>query len=138
MMRSRVKIILTLCLTIAICAAFSLAYAATKAPEGDLLIHSKDVFKEFKQGPVKFPHVKHKAIKCEDCHHDFKDGKNVWKEGQEVKKCAACHKLEAEGKVAKLEKAYHDNCVNCHKKAKADNKPTGPIACTKCHEKKEK
>jgi cytochrome c553 len=138
MMRSRVKIILTLCLTIAICAAFSLAYAATKAPEGDLLIHSKDVFKEFKQGPVKFPHVKHKAIKCEDCHHDFKDGKNVWKEGQEVKKCAACHKLEAEGKVAKLEKAYHDNCVNCHKKFKADNKPTGPIACAKCHEKKEK
>lgn len=137
-MRSRVKIILTLCLTIAICAAFSLAYAATKAPEGDLLIHSKDVFKEFKQGPVKFPHVKHKAIKCEDCHHDFKDGKNVWKEGQEVKKCAACHKLEAEGKVAKLEKAYHDNCVNCHKKFKADNKPTGPIACAKCHEKKEK
>ncbi|MGD9818644.1 MAG: cytochrome c3 family protein [Desulfomonilaceae bacterium] len=138
MMHSRLKFFLTLALTVIICAAFTLAFAATKAPEGDLTIHSKDVFKEFKQGPVKFSHEKHKASKCEDCHHDYKDGKNVWKEGMEVKKCGACHKLEAEGKVVKLEKAYHDNCQNCHKKLKGENKPTGPVTCAKCHEKKAK
>ncbi len=137
-MHSKSRIFMTLVLTVAVCAAFSLSYAATKAPEGDIMIHSKDVFKEFKQGPVKFPHAKHKAVKCADCHHVIKDGKNVWKEGDEVQKCGACHKLEADGKVVKLEKAYHDNCVNCHKKVKGENKPTGPIACAKCHEKKEK
>ncbi len=113
-----------------------MAVAANKVPEGDISIHSGDVFKEFKQGPVIFPHAKHKALKCTQCHHEYKDGKNVWQEGQEVKKCSACHKLEADGKIVKLEKAYHDACQVCHKKLKSENKPTGPVTCAKCHQKK--
>ena len=113
-----------------------MAVAANKVPEGDISIHSGDVFKEFKQGPVLFPHAKHKALKCTDCHHEYKDGKNVWQEGQEVKKCSTCHKLEANGKIVKLEKAYHDACQVCHKKLKNENKPTGPVTCAKCHQKK--
>jgi hypothetical protein len=131
------RVFLALILGVAVFAAFTLAYAATKAPDKDISVHTGDVFKEFKQGPVKFSHEKHKETKCTDCHHDFKDGKNVWQEGQEVKKCGACHKLEAEGKVLKLEKAYHDKCQNCHKALKKENKKTGPTACNKCHEKKE-
>ena len=126
------------CLLVVLCFTAGIALAANKAPDADISIHSGDVFKEFKQGPVKFPHVKHKALKCTDCHHEYKDGKNVWQEGQEVKKCSACHKLEADGKIVKLEKAYHDSCQTCHKKLKNENKPTGPVTCAKCHEKKAK
>lgn len=131
------RVFLALFLGIAVLAAFTLAYAATKAPDKDISIHTADVFKEFKQGPVAFSHVKHKDAKCTDCHHEYKDGKNVWQEGQEVKKCGACHKLEEEGKVAKLEKAYHDQCQGCHKKLKKEQKQTGPTVCAKCHAKKE-
>ncbi|HMK35601.1 MAG TPA: cytochrome c3 family protein [Desulfomonilaceae bacterium] len=131
------RVFLALILGIAVLAAFTLAYAATKAPDKDVTIHSADVFKETKQSPVSFSHTKHKEAKCTDCHHEFKDGKNVWQEGQEVKKCSACHKLEAEGKVVKLEKAYHDKCVTCHKNLKKENKKTGPTACNKCHPKKD-
>ena len=47
-----------------------------------------------KKGPVKLHHKKHQTdykIACADCHHDYKDGKNVWKQGDPVKKCSACH-----------------------------------------------
>ncbi len=135
-MKQRGRVLVALIVGVAVLAAFTLAYAATKAPENDIVIESKDVFKEHKKTPVVFPHAKHKALKCTDCHHEYKDGKNVWKEGQEVKKCSACHKLKAEGKVEKLESAYHKKCVDCHKKLKKEKKPTGPTACTKCHPKK--
>lgn len=115
--------------------AFSLAYAANKAPDKEILIHSKEVFTEFKEAPVPFSHEKHKEFKCTDCHHEYKDGKNVWQEGQEVKKCWACHKAKAEEKVVDLKKAYHDLCQKCHKKLKEENKKTGPITCKKCHPK---
>jgi cytochrome c553 len=137
-MKNRGRIALALVLGVAILAAFSLANAATTAPDKDIVIHSSDVFTAPKQTPVTFSHAKHKDAKCTDCHHEYKDGKNVWKEGQEVKKCSACHKLKDEGKVVKLEKAYHNLCQNCHKALKKENKKTGPTACAKCHPKKEK
>jgi len=132
-MNRRVKIVIATVLAIAALAAFTLAYAATKMPDQDLVINSADVFKEKKKAPVTFSHTKHKALKCVDCHHEYKDGKNAWQEGQEVKKCGACHKMEAQDKIVKLEKAFHDQCMNCHKKFKAEKKNTGPTACAKCH-----
>ncbi|MBI5251608.1 MAG: cytochrome c3 family protein [Desulfomonile tiedjei] len=132
-MNRRGKVVIASVLAIAALAAFTLAHAATKMPEQDLVINTTDVFKEKKKAPVNFSHPKHKALKCIDCHHEYKDGKNVWQEGQEVKKCGACHKFEAQDKIVKLEKAYHDQCINCHKKFKAEKKTTGPTACAKCH-----
>ncbi|MFH1115947.1 MAG: cytochrome c3 family protein [Pseudomonadota bacterium] len=116
-------------------AAFTLSYAATKMPDKDITIDSK-VYETRKKTPVVFPHAKHKELKCIQCHHEYKDGKNVWQEGQEVKKCSACHKAKDEGKMVKLEKAYHTQCVNCHKALKKEKKKAGPTACTKCHPKK--
>lgn len=133
MNKGRVYIAVVLCILMA--GALTLAYAATKAPDKDITIHSTDVFKESKKGPVQFSHDKHKGAKCTDCHHEYKDGKNAWQEGQEVKKCSTCHKLEAQDKIVKLEKAYHDGCQGCHKKLKAEKKKTGPTSCTKCHPK---
>jgi hypothetical protein len=134
-MRNRGGMIGILVLCAALLAAFTIAYAANKMPEQDVTIFSTEVFKEPKKGPVMFPHVKHKALKCLDCHHEFKDGKNVWQEGQEVKKCQACHKTEADGKMVKLDKAFHDLCKKCHEKLKKEKKAGGPTACKKCHPK---
>jgi hypothetical protein len=132
------RALLALILGVAVLAAFTLAYAATKMPDKPITIDSKEVFTTKKQSPVVFDHAKHKEFKCDQCHHEHKDGKNVWKEGQEVKKCSACHKLEPQGeKMVKLEKAYHDQCVACHKKLKEEKKKTGPTPCAKCHPKKE-
>jgi hypothetical protein len=134
-MKQKGRLLTALILSVAVFAAFTLAYAATKAPDKDITIHSTDVFTAPKKTPVVFSHEKHKAATCTACHHEFKDGQNVWKEGEEVKKCSACHKLQAQDKVVKLELAYHDKCAGCHKKFKDEGKPTGPqkAQCAKCH-----
>jgi hypothetical protein len=100
-------------------------------------------YKKDKKRPVKLGHKKHSTdkkygpVKCVDCHHEYTDGKNVWKEGDPVKKCAECHdpkkNTKKDGaKVMKLQNAYHRNCKNCHKKEKK-----GPFKkCNECHVKK--
>jgi hypothetical protein len=135
-MMRRGRLMLALVVGIAVAAAFTLAYAKTEMPEKDITIESKDVFKTMKKGPVIFSHAKHKELQCTQCHHEYKEGKNVWKKGQEVKKCETCHKLETEGKKVKLQLAFHNTCVKCHKKLKAEKKKTGPTSCAKCHQKK--
>lgn len=137
-MKHQGRLILALVVGIAVASACTLAYAKTEAPEKEITIESKDVFKTPKKGPVTFSHPKHKEIECTQCHHEYKNSKNVWQKGQEVKKCEACHKLESDGKKVKLEKAYHDTCVECHKKLRKEKKKTGPTSCTKCHPKVEK
>ncbi len=101
-------------------------------------------YKKDKKGPVKLTHKKHHDAKghnvaCTECHHTYKDGKNIWKEGDPVKKCSECHNpLKKEGNVKKLQNAYHRNCKTCHKayiKEHPDSK--APYRkCTKCHQKK--
>jgi len=93
-----------------------------------------------KKGPVKLSHKKHVAeygAKCTDCHHIYKDGKNVLKEGDPIQKCSQCHSpVKKEGKVLKLNLAYHKNCKDCHKKAAEEGKDKAPFKkCNDCHEK---
>lgn len=135
-MKHKGRVILALVVGVACLAAFTLAYAASKMPDKEITIDSKVIEKK-KKTPVVFSHPKHKELKCTQCHHEYKDGQNVWKEGQEVKKCGTCHKEKAEGKIVKLESAFHNQCVKCHKDMKKDKKKTGPTACTKCHPKKD-
>jgi len=118
----------------------------------DAITMDSPVFEKHKKALVTFTHKKHNVgykIPCADCHHVYKDGKNVWKEGDEVKKCMACHSeakapkaKEGEPKLSKAEKikkyyysAIHENCVGCHKALKKEAKPTGPTACKECHPK---
>ena len=94
--------------------------------------------------PVKLSHTKHGTeykVQCKECHHVYKDGKNLWEEGQKVQKCSECHNVYKLGKDLKdatpeetklsLFKAYHDNCKGCHKK-----QSKGPFKCNECHAKK--
>ncbi|MDY6837341.1 MAG: cytochrome c3 family protein [Thermodesulfobacteriota bacterium] len=132
---------------------FAGVYATQQAPD-NIVLESK-VFTKHKKALVTLSHKKHNVdykAPCADCHHVYKEGKNVWKEGDEVKKCSAagCHDKakapkakEGEKKLTRPEKAaqgyyysaIHENCVGCHKDAKKAGK-TPPTACKDCHPKK--
>ncbi len=112
-----------------------------KGPE-KICIQNKG-YKKIKKGPVEFSHRKHQVdykIACTECHHNYENGKNVWKEGDPVKKCHQCHNpLKKQGKVLKLQIAYHKNCKGCHRELAKAHKKHGPYKkCSKCHAKKKK
>ena len=134
---------------------FALAYATQQAPD-NITMESK-VYTKHKKALVNLSHKKHNvdyAIPCTDCHHVYKDGKNVWKEGDAVQKCDAegCHckakapkAKEGEKKLSRKEKAsqgfhysaIHENCVGCHKDVKKKDKTKAvPTKCAECHPKK--
>ena len=117
------------------------ALTAADVPD-DILIENQG-YKKDRKGPVKLSHQKHSIdykIACTECHHEYEKGKNVWKEGQPVKKCGECHNpLKKEDKKYKLNMAYHKNCKNCHrdlmkKEMKGKNLPYRK--CNDCHQKK--
>ncbi|MBN1102327.1 MAG: cytochrome c3 family protein [Deltaproteobacteria bacterium] len=107
---------------------------AANVPD-EVMIDNK-VYKSDKKGPVKFSHKKHAVdykAKCSDCHHDYKDGKNVWKDTDPVKKCGDCHDAnEKKGNVDKLMNAFHKNCQGCHKELKGKEAPSKK--CNDCHQ----
>jgi hypothetical protein len=116
--------------------------ATTEAVSDEIIIQNKGYTKD-KKGGVKLTHKKHNIdykIACDECHHVYEDGKNVWKEGDKVDKCSACHNpKKKDGEVIKLQNAFHRNCKNCHKALLKEEKPTGPFKkCNDCHEKKKK
>jgi hypothetical protein len=124
-----------------------LLYAEQKTP--DEVSITSSLWKTPKYGPSNFTHKKHvddHKIGCQDCHHVYKDGKNVWKQGDNVQKCDACHTCVKTGKALKeatpeekklsLFNAYHDNCKGCHAKYNKENKTKkAPATCTACHKK---
>ncbi|MBW1666504.1 MAG: cytochrome c3 family protein [Deltaproteobacteria bacterium] len=127
----------TLLLAIFIFAAFVfLAVGALTALDvPDVIMIENHGYKVDRKGPVKFHHKKHSADygdACTECHHVYKDGKNVWKEGDPVKKCSSCHDPNKKvGKVLKLRDAYHRDCKGCHRKHKDKKAPYRK--CNNCH-----
>ncbi len=122
------------------------ALTATDVPD-TIKIASK-VYPKLTKPAVTLTHKKHSVdykIACTECHHDYKDGKNIWEEGKKVEKCEVCHKepKKPKGDKTKMKKAekikkyhysaIHANCRDCHKKLKKAKKPTGPVTCAKCH-----
>ncbi|MBW1799898.1 MAG: cytochrome c3 family protein [Deltaproteobacteria bacterium] len=102
-----------------------------------------DGYKRDKKGHVKLSHKKHSGdygSKCTDCHHEYNDGKNVWAEGNPVKKCSECHDplKKKNKKQYKLQNAYHKNCKNCHKTVNKAGKKAPYKKCNNCHQKKSK
>ena len=122
--------------------------AEQKVPE-EIIIKST-LWKDHTKSAVDFNHKKHQEdykIKCTECHHVYKDGKNVWKKGDEVKKCQECHneptikgekKLPEAQQKLNLKIAFHDNCLECHKELKKKDKAKYdkiPTTCIQCHPK---
>jgi len=126
----------------------SVSAAGSQAVPDEVTIESK-LWKAKTYGPAKLTHKKHvddHKVPCLDCHHVYKDGKNVWKEGDAVQKCDACHTCVKTGKALKdatpeeqklsLFNAFHDNCKGCHAKHnKEHNTKAAPVKCTECHAK---
>ena len=149
---------LVISVIIAMAVAFLCSMGFAKDAEKIMTLNST-VYKKHKKALVKFSHEAHAKdekygpVPCADCHHVYKDGKNVWKEGDEVQKCQECHKeakapkaKKGEPKMSKEEKilkyhysAIHANCVGCHKKvAKKDPGKKEIAKCTACHPKEKK
>lgn len=112
--------------------------ALTAADVADQIMIENKGYKSDKKGPVKLTHKKHSTeykVKCAECHHEYKDGKNVWKDKDPVKKCSACHDPEEKkGNADKLQNAYHKNCQGCHKEIKDKEAPFKK--CNDCHQDK--
>ena len=129
-------VLLVIC-GLAFLAIGTLQAASDVKPPKEVKIYS-DAFKDHKKGPVLLKHEEHAVnykIACTECHHVYKDGKNVWKEGDPVQKCSACHDPEQKkDNVDKLQNAFHKNCQGCHKELKGKEAPYKK--CNDCHEKK--
>ena len=126
---------------VALCGLIFLAVGALIAADiPEKIVISNEGYKSDKKGPVNFDHRKHSAdfgAKCTDCHHVYKNGKNVWKEGDPVQKCSACHNPEKkQGNADKLQNAFHKNCKDCHKEVDKAGKKAPYRKCNDCHEKK--
>jgi hypothetical protein len=114
----------------------------------DVITLQSTLWKTHTKSAVVFPHKKHSAeykIACTECHHVYKDGKNVWKEGDPVKKCEVCHTeptvvgemgLPPAKKKLNLKLAFHDDCLKCHRELKMKDRVKYakiPVTCTQCH-----
>jgi hypothetical protein len=120
--------------------AASLKAAESQEAPDEILIENK-IYKTDRKGPVRFSHLEHAegyVEACEACHHEYKDGQNVWQEGQPVKKCSACHDpLKRQGNARKLNIAFHKNCKGCHQKLAREGGTDAPYRqCTDCHAKR--
>jgi hypothetical protein len=99
------------------------------------------VYKTDRKGSVLFSHSEHAdgyVESCDGCHHEYKDGQNIWEEGQPVKKCFSCHDpSKRDGRIRKLNIAYHKNCKGCHRELAREGGTQAPYRqCTDCHEKR--
>ena len=107
----------------------------------DIMIENEG-YKPDRKGPVSFSHTNHAEdyeVSCMQCHHEYKDGENIWNEGDPVKKCVECHSpLANQGEAKKLSIAFHKNCKACHRNlAKEGISKDAPYKqCTNCHEKR--
>jgi len=115
------------------------ANQAQEMPEE--IIINNEVYKTDRKGPVTFSHSEHAegyVESCDGCHHEYKDGKNIWQEGQPVKKCFTCHDpSKSEGSNKKLNIAFHKNCKGCHRELAKEGPTQAPYRqCTDCHEKR--
>jgi hypothetical protein len=130
-------------------ALLGLSGAAEQEVPDEIVIKAK-LWKDHTKSPVTLSHKKHNEeykVKCEECHHVYEDGKNVWKEGDKVQKCMECHNeptIKGEKKLSKdkqklnLKLAFHNNCQGCHKKLKKKDREKYseiPTTCIKCHPK---
>jgi Class III cytochrome C family len=76
---------------------------------------------------LSFPHDKHRAINCLQCHHNFTDETGT-------DSCISCHRS---GRVAirvGAEARFHDFCLDCHRDPPEHLAGHGPVAgCNTCH-----
>ncbi len=98
------------------------------------------------RGPVLFTHEKHAedySISCDQCHHVYVNGENIWQEGDPVDRCQTCHfeatvegerRLPPDDQKLNLKLAFHNLCQDCHRaEVRKDRTSTAPTTCRGCH-----
>jgi hypothetical protein len=87
--------------------------------------------------PVAFSHRVHelRQVACQRCHHEYQGRRNVWTQGQPVKKCQSCHGLSPQARRLDLKNALHRQCKGCHLLLRQQGRQAGPIECRDCHRK---
>jgi Ni/Co efflux regulator RcnB len=149
-MGKRLLAVFAVALLVGTVVLLGLSGAAQEVPEK--MVIKSELWKEHTKAGVEFSHKKHAEdynIKCNECHHVYKDGKNVWKEGDEVQKCMACHteptiqgekRLPEAQQKLNLKLAFHNNCTGCHRDLKRKDREKYadiPTTCLNCHPKEE-
>lgn len=88
-----------------------------------------------KRPPVLFSHQVHEQarVDCRQCHHEYRQGRNLWQQGQPVQKCGECHGPFPRAERLDLKNAYHRQCKGCHLKRRQQGRLAGPIHCRDCH-----
>ncbi len=71
---------------------------------------------------------KAKIGECNECHHEYKDGKKLEDASSEGTACSECHKSRDGEDPLPLIRAYHLQCKGCHAE-----KRKGPVMCGECH-----
>jgi len=104
-----------------------------------------DIYEERQRPvPIPFDHLKHSddyKVACNDCHHIWKDGKNIWTKDDDVDACQNCHNLNTPKKFLNpaqtknhLESMVHANCKGCHRQVIKENpEKHPPYKCNECH-----
>ncbi len=103
----------------------------------DVIVIENLGYENDKKKPVRLNHKKHSeeyGIACDNCHHLYQEGTNIWKQGDPVQKCVACHDpVEDQEKAMKLQSAFHKNCRDCHKEMTQEGREAPYKKCTDCH-----
>ena len=74
-----------------------------------------------------FPHDKHRAVNCIQCHHNFTD-----RSGDDS--CISCHRSGRADIRVGVEAGFHDFCLGCHRDPPAYLTGQGPVTgCNTCH-----
>jgi hypothetical protein len=76
-----------------------------------------------KRGAVPFPHRRHQDVlnDCQLCHSVF------------PQQPGAIQALKAQGAL-KPKQVMNKQCIHCHKAKKKAGETTGPLTCSKCHQ----
>ena len=131
-----------LCLISGISCIIALTISVLTAQPEKIIIDNIETFITKQRSSVDFPHGTHMEgeLECTDCHHDYKDGKNILnedelEEGNSTVKCAYCHGGKTENDY-NLREAFHKQCMGCHRKLDKAGEKTGPRLCGECHPRK--
>jgi predicted CXXCH cytochrome family protein len=76
---------------------------------------------------LNFPHDKHRAVACVQCHHNFTDATGSGS-------CISCHRSARADLHVGAEARFHDFCLGCHRDPPAQLLSHGPVTtCGACH-----
>jgi Class III cytochrome C family/Ferric reductase like transmembrane component len=76
---------------------------------------------------IDFPHDKHRAVNCIQCHHNFADRSGA-------ASCVSCHRSGRTDIRVGAEARFHNFCLNCHRDPPPRLLRHGPVTgCDVCH-----